>query len=55
MQRNFNVLVSSKMNNLEGWFGGPYSERFNVYEFKSAGLIEKCEGSLDLEKSFSFA
>jgi hypothetical protein len=43
------------MNNFEGWFGGLYSERFNVYEFESAGLSEKCERSLDLEKSFSFA
>jgi len=37
------------MHNLEVWFGGLQSEGFNFYEFKSAGLIEKCEKRLDLE------
>jgi hypothetical protein len=48
MQRNFSLLVSTKMYNLEGRFGGRHNEGFNFYEVKSAGLSEKCETSLDL-------
>jgi len=43
------------MHNLEGRFGVLESEGFNCYEFKSAVLSEKCEKSLDLEKSLSFS